>query len=146
MRNEVEIMDGFKMKTVQEIIDRFGDMDEWTGGHIKLPNDPYMPLVIEYLGKGPRNGDLLAISHTYVQNGDLMRDPEIVFLITDHEWTPISFRNDSVGAYQEALIIEDGEIRYVRPQLVRKLRSFARMWDRNIRAQGYLKTSTRRQS
>jgi hypothetical protein len=146
MKNEVEIMGRFKMKTVQKIIDQFGDMDEWAGGHIKIPNDPYMPLTIEYLGKGPYNGDLLAISHTYVQNGDLMRDPEIVFLVTDLGWTPISFRNDSVGVYQESLIIEYGEIRYVRHKLVRELRSFARLWDRNIRSQGYFEAATGRQS
>ena len=130
------------MKTIEKIIAELGDIEEWTGGHVKIPNDPYMPLVIEWLGKGPAGGDLIAISHTYVQNGDLMRDPEIVFLVTENEWTPVSFRNDSLGVYQESMIIEDGEIRYVRPKLIADLRSFARTWDRNIAAQGFLKVIT----
>ena len=130
------------MKTIRKIIAVLGDIEEWAGGHIKIPNDPYMPLVIEWLGNGPSNGDLIAVSHTYVQNSDLMRDPEIVFLVTENEWTPISFRNDSVGVYRESMIIEDSEIRYVRPALMQDLRSFARTWDLNLRAQGYLKVVT----
>jgi hypothetical protein len=31
----------------------------------------------------------------------------------------------------------------IRPALVRELRTFARMWDKNIRAQGYLDAFTR---
>jgi len=99
------------MKTIRKIIAELGDIEEWAGGHVKIPNDPYMPLLIEWLGKGPSDGDLVAVSHTYEQNGDLMRDPEIVFLVTGDIWTPMSFRNDSVGVYRESMIIEDGDIR-----------------------------------
>jgi len=130
------------MKTIRKIIAELGDIEEWAGGHVRIPNDPYMPLLIEWLGKGPSDGDLVAVSHTYEQNGDLMRDPEIVFLVTGDIWTPISFRNDSVGVYRESMIIENGEIRYTRPQLMQDLRSFARIWDRNLRAQGYLRVVT----
>ena len=130
------------MKTIRKIIAAVGDMDEWAGGHIQVPNDPFMPLLIEYLGKGPYNGDLLAISHTYMQHGHLMRNPEIVFLVTNDLWTPMSFRNDSLGLYRECLIFEWNEIRYVRPELVQGLRSFAHTWDRNIAARGYLRVVT----
>jgi len=130
------------MKTIRKIIAELGDIDEWAGGHTRIPNDPYMPLLIEHLGKGPAGGDLIAVSHTYVQNGDLMRDPEIVFLVTGDEWMPVSYRNDSLGVYQESMVIEDGQVRYVRPMLLRDLKSFARDWDRNIKAQGFLKAFT----
>ena len=36
------------------------------------------------------------------------------------------------------MIVEDGEIRYVRPELTQELRAFAQVWDRNLAAQGYL--------
>jgi hypothetical protein len=58
-----------------------------------------MPLNIEVTGKGPGGGLLLAISHSSVQGGDLMRDPEIVAEVTpgSSDWLPISFRQDTSG-------------------------------------------------
>ena len=130
------------MRTIQKIIAERGAMDEWAGGHVRIVNDPYMPLLIEWLGEGPQGGDLVSVSHTYEQHGDAMRDPEIVFLVTEDDWIPVSFRNDSTGAYRESMIVEGGEIRYVRPELTQELREFSQVWDRNLAAQGYLEVIT----
>ena len=50
---------------------------------ITLKLGGYMPLHIEYIGEGPDNLPAVAVSHTYLQNGDLMRDPEICFQWVD---------------------------------------------------------------
>src|SRR5690348_3794763 len=60
--------------------------------HLRLENQPYMPLVIE------RHGDEVAIMHYFIQNDDLMRDPELTFRLPD--WSPTSITQDPVGTYR----------------------------------------------
>ena len=92
-----------------------------------------MPLHLERIGK-----DELAISHTYVQNGDLMRDPEMTFRVDRSKGTlePLTFRQDgSIPIYQE-VYPEPG--RWI-PKLGRDLSAFAQQWFKNIGGQGYIK-------
>ena len=126
------------MRTIRKIIEQHGGIEALKRDYIRIENDPYMPLVIDWLGEGPNGWNFVSVSHTYVQNSDLMRDPEIVFLLTDSEWLPVSYRNDSIGVYNEAIVLEDGETTFVRPPIIRDLKSFARTWDSNISAQGYI--------
>jgi len=73
-----------------------------------------------------------------------MRDPEMTFEIaeSDGSFVPVSFQNDYVGAYQEAVFVRDGKL-LARPGLMRELASFARQWDRNIKEQGFLEAYQR---
>ena len=48
---------------------------------VRLTVDGYMPLSVEDIGTSTTGNRLIAISHTSEQNGDLMRDPEMVFEI-----------------------------------------------------------------
>lgn len=142
MKNEAEIMDGFKMEAVQAIIDHHGGIKALKENYIKIKNEPYMPLVIEWVGNGPYETDLISMAHYYTQNGDAMRDPEIVFIVSKLGfWTPMSFQQDGLGIYQEAVSIRDGSF-FMNAALIRDLQEFTLMWDRNIAAQGYLKTFT----
>lgn len=72
----------------------------------------------------------LAISHTYVQNGDLMRDPEIVLSVNKNDRTvfPVEYQNDSLGLYGR---YEEGDAKS------KDCNAFLRDWLRNIDAQGY---------
>ena len=130
------------METIRRIMAAMEAMDEWAGGHTRIVNDPHRPLLIEWLGEAKGEGDFVSVSHTYDQNGILRRDPEIVFHVTEDDWTPVTFRNDSTGEYRAAMVIDDGEIRYVRPRLVQQLREFARIWDNALASQGYLQVIT----
>jgi hypothetical protein len=97
-----------------------------------------MRLVIEHIGAGPRGGELASVAHYGEENGDLMRDPEIVFEVSDDGWHPVSIRMDYTGHYREAVFLgEDGEV-YIRPALVRDISALARIWDRNVKAQGFV--------
>ena len=78
---------------------------------VRIHVDGYMPLVVEAIGQSGDGGQLIALSHTTVQNGDLMRDPEIVFEIREiakaHTAEPLSYRNDFVGTLQEVYRYDD---------------------------------------
>ncbi len=50
------------------------------GFHIRIENEPWMTLVIEDTQERGRNGlPAISVAHYGEQNGDLMRDPEMVF-------------------------------------------------------------------
>jgi hypothetical protein len=112
--------------------------------------DGYMPLSIERIGASGDGRLLVAISHTAIQNGDLMRDPELVFeffVFGDYiAAEPITFRNDFAGVLQDVYDYdEDGRRDAIRPRLKAELRSFAAMWFRNLRAQGFLGCKAKRE-
>jgi len=53
-------------------------------------------------------------------------------------WGPISFRNDYLGVYQEAVFTDETGGVMIRPALVKDLKAFARVWDKNLKDQGFL--------
>ena len=130
------------MKTIQRIIYRNGGLKSLKECPFKVKNPPFMDLVIEYVGEGPRGFPMVSVAHYGRQNGDLMRDPDVVFEVGDAEfgeavWGPISFRNDYAGIDQVAVFKnEKGQVK-INPQLVLELKDFARLWDRNLEAQGF---------
>jgi hypothetical protein len=107
---------------------------------IRLTVDGYMPLSVEHIGQSAEGNRLIAISHTGEQNGDLMRDPEMVFEIHAHGMAePLSFRNDYMGMMQEVYRYEDsGKKTHVNAGLKQDLKSFARTWFNNLKDQGFL--------
>ena len=56
----------------------------------------YEPLSVEKIGN-----NLISIMQTYVQNGDLMRDPDIVLDISHNRASSVSFENSGTGTYEE---------------------------------------------
>jgi len=132
------------MKTVEQIIKGRGGLDALKSKYIRIENPGYMRLVIEHVGTGPRGLPLVSVAHYHEQNGDAMRDPEIVFEIDPQgqmEWGPVEYTQDNLGIYQRAVWQENGHV-YIKPRLVKDLKSFARTWDRNLREQGFLQAAT----
>lgn len=129
------------MKTVAAIIEKCGGLEALKQQYIEIKNRGYMPLVIEYIGTGPRGLPLISVSHYYIQNGDLMRDPEMTFEIDpagQQEWGPITYQQDSLSIFQEAIWRAPDDRVMIRPSLVQDLKAFARTWDRNLKEQGFL--------
>jgi hypothetical protein len=86
---------------------------------MSIKNEPYMELDIERIA-----ADKIAISHISIMNGDIMRDPEIVFKVRpDGALTALTFENSYAGVYKE---IEDSN-------------EFMELWSTNLREQGFLK-------
>ena len=140
------------MKTVQKIIDSFGGLDwlrqEENYIKIKLASRAMMPLVIEYIGdwQGKPHFPMISVAHYYTQNGDQMRDPEMVFFLDmsapvpgiPPAWTPISYQQDNMGIYNQVYDLgENGDIKRIRVKLISELTSFSKSWDMQIKAHGY---------
>ena len=77
------------MKTVAKIIEAFGGLERLRCNYIRLDNPPYMRLVVEYIGPGPRGLPAIAVAHYYEQNGDAKRDPEMVFEVNPTRKAPL---------------------------------------------------------
>jgi len=66
------------MKTVAKILELATPLQ--AGFHIRIENEPWMTLVIEDTQeRGPNGLPAISVAHYGEQNGDLMRDPEMVF-------------------------------------------------------------------
>ena len=108
------------------------------GAYRKIDNNPpFMPVNVSFLWSIDQ-GDIYSISHTYIQNGDVMNDPEMEFLRSleePHEYYPLSYRQDGLGIYQPSVIIEDGSIKGYRKALQRDQAVFAGKWMKNIKSQ-----------
>ena len=105
-------------------------------GHKKFgaDGDTYMPVVVERLNN---QGEMLvfSVAHYGKQNGDAMRDPEMVFAKCGEDYYPTYFRNDYMGLEQESLWIEDGKFKSVIPKLQTEQATFAGKWMSNINEQ-----------
>lgn len=137
------------MKTVAKIIESFGGL-QWLrqpGNYIRLENPPYMRLVVEHIGDGPRGMPAIAVAHYYEQNGDAMCDPEIVFEVNPDDdgslswktgdWSPISYRQDNLDIYQDAVFFGDNDQVMIHAKMVQHLKAFARQWDRTLSNKGF---------
>jgi len=121
--------------------------------YLKIESECFMPLSIEKIGEGvltPHGkAAQYSLSHTYTQNGDVMRDPEMHFLVIDQRSSPedyrqvkiipYSFRQDNLGLFQQSVLIMDGLSRKFAPPMQADHAAFAAQWLDNINAQGFLK-------
>jgi hypothetical protein len=133
------------MRTILRFLERAGGYRPTL--YLKIENPPYMALVIEATPEpGLLNLPSISVAHYGEQNGDLMRDPEMCFELTNPlrlGWmiTPFYFRNDYLGVEQFSRY-RDGENYVFVPDLYEEHEQFARQWDRNLRAQGFLEAFT----
>ena len=97
---------------------------------VRIKNEPYMPLTIE------RYGSQVTLTHYYVQNGDLIPDPDMEFeIVSEHVWHPVGIQF-ATGAYRRATETRDGK-KFVNPREVREQIKFSGMWAQNLIAQGF---------
>ena len=81
-------------------------------------------------------GPIYSVAHYYEQNGDLLCDPDMTFLVasTDNGVYPITFEQGGV-TYQEAVEWDGDQIKGVRPKRQADMTQFANTWMRNIKEQ-----------
>ena len=89
-------------KTATQVFQQLHEMTK--DNYLKLDNKSglYMPIIFEILGQSAdiqgMKLDIVSMAHYYVQNGDLMADPEMTFLCGEAGGEfivmPGSFRND----------------------------------------------------
>ena len=101
-------------------------------GYAKIDNanDAFMPVVVEQVGENQ-----ISIAHYYEQNGDLMADPEIVFLKKEYsygvEYYPIYERMSGLGSDVELVIFKNRKPKLI-SRLQKQAASFCTDWMRTI--------------
>jgi hypothetical protein len=111
------------MKTVESILAASDREPKSMRRGEKISVDPdsevMMSLVIEKVGESE-----LSVGHYYRHSGTLMSDPEVIFEISDRNWTPVRFVQDPDIERDDPGGLDIGD--------------FLDIWDRNLRRQGYV--------
>jgi hypothetical protein len=124
-----------------------------SNGYAKLRSDGFMPLIIETIEENIEtvygSAKCVSVVHYYEQNGDLMRDPEMVFIIVDKRKNlkdfesificPQSYRQDNLNIEEESVSIINRKIISFNKYFQAAHCSFASLWLKNISQQGFLK-------
>ena len=98
-------------------------------------DEAYMPVYIEIIDRSETYKHI-SLAHYGEQNGDMMRDPEMLFALHNEtrQFIPYYYRNDYCG-------IEENSVRWsedgiaLNPRLQASHTTFANQWLRNIAAQ-----------
>ncbi len=132
------------MKTIAKIINIFGGVKNL---YVSIENPPYMRLVIEDIGVGPRGHQAISVAHYFTQNGDLCQDPELCFELVPQgghvAYEPFLFQQAIPPIYQEVFENDPASENH---RLKRKLTEFAQMWDRNLQEQGFVTAAAQQQT
>lgn len=102
--------------------------------YVRFESDTYEPLYIEHIGENQ-----LAMAHTFVQNGDIMYDPEIVFhLDDDHKMLrPMTYEQSDMGLYQRVYAPNDDDLTRPNRKLERDINDMFRTWSQNLKWQAH---------
>ena len=109
------------------------------GDHHKFDNggSSIMPACVEAVGKTPQGALIISVAHYYEQNGDLMADPEVTFVVARDDYVfPISFKQDNLGIDREYVRWE-GEQVFWNLAAQNDLARFCTSWMRNIKEQQF---------
>lgn len=127
-------------------------LDELLAGAraVRITVPEYLPLSVEEIGSSGDGHRLVSLCHYGEQNGDLMRDPDIVFLFHNlpdgAAAEPVSFRNDYLGIAQEVYQFDEaGRPTHVLSTLKQDLKEFAQTWFANLKDQGFFAPTAVRQ-
>jgi hypothetical protein len=135
------------MDTVLHILKAAGGWNH--GRYLRIENPPFMTLVIEATDEsGPCGLPVVSVAHYGEQNGDVMRDPEMCFelgLAMGPHLNPFYYRNDYVGVEQWSRFVTEGQYA-CRLQLHAEHERFAKLWDKNLREQGFAEAFERLRS
>jgi len=108
-------------------------------GYVKIDNTngAFMPVSVEKINES-HYGKIYSIAHYYEQNGDLMKDPEMTFLVNneDKKVYPISYQTDGIfGGYEQGATFENDLLVGIRKQFNNAHKNFANQWMININNQ-----------
>lgn len=154
-------------KTAARTLEQLVNMAKASGrNYVKVdangPDSGIMPVTVELVNTYPdaQNGvglELWSVAHYYTQNGDAMRDPEIVYAVPVYKGRPVyemafpqEMTQDGLGGFlgasDDASIAANAYQRLVEldrtgkpvrwmPKAQKSAASFTTMWMRNIKAQ-----------
>lgn len=120
-------------KAVVTLFDNNGSSLNDESVYFEVKREGYMPLHVERLP-----GNRLAVSHVYEQNGDLIRDPEVVFDITKTKKGAGQLVPDTIE--HPPMVFNGRELSG--PVKISQTDSFLKQWADNLKSQGFLKAQT----
>ena len=118
-------------KIFTKIMDLLGDKD-----YLKIDNakDVFMALSVEKLYKIGEY-QVVSFAHYFKQNGDLVQDPEMLFMIADQLVYPISIQHAFLGQEMTITTDEEGKFKGYYPKAQKDITTFAGQWMVNIKSQ-----------
>lgn len=114
-------------------LNKIGVLDVKEYAKFKAPG--FMDLNIDVLSETTTT-KVIAMAHNYVQNGDLMADPDMEIRINKVDQTAeaLTFQQDGVGLYQR---VYDAQGRLTSPGVKMALNNFLDVWTHNLIEQGH---------
>ena len=109
---------------------------------VRITVPEYLPLSVEEIGVSQEGHRLVSLCQYGEQHGDVMRDCDLVFMVTDlldgGAAEPVSFRNDYLGIVQDVYRYDEaGRRTHVVSSLKQELKEFALAWLATLRDQGF---------
>jgi len=104
--------------------------------YLKLKSRNFMDLNIDHLShKDDDRGIVISLAHNYIQNGDVMADPdmEIKIIPSMKMVEALTFQQDNMGIYHQ-VYFEDGRFN---PRMKKELNNFLNSWLKNLIEQGF---------
>ena len=103
--------------------------------HVKIVHKPYMDLSVDRLSSEKEGTLRISLAHNYIQNGDLMADPDMEIRIYPALGAveALTYQQDGLGIYQ-VVYPEPGR---VYPKLKKDLNRFLNQWLSNLILQGF---------
>jgi len=102
----------------------------------KYKNPPYMDLSVDVLNAKDADGNkIIAMAHNYIQNGDVMADPDMEIKIFPElkMAEALTYQQDGLGIFQR---VYSGEYT-VNIKLKKQLNLFLNQWLTNLKNQGF---------
>jgi len=120
-------------ETIYEKLEKLGilDVEEYK----KFTSGGFMDLSVDVLTDN-KESKRIAIAHNYIQNGDVMADPDMEIKIHKElkMAEAMTYQQDGLGIFQR--VYNDDETK-VNPKLKRQLNSFLNTWLTNLKNQGF---------
>jgi uncharacterized protein YqiB (DUF1249 family) len=108
-----------------------------SGKSVKDPKGGLMNLNFDYLGKDKKGNYLIALSHLFEQNGDMVPDPDMqIRILPEMEMAEAMTFQDQYG-YQEVYPDQGDGKEYVDLRRKKELNQFLSQWLTNIIKQGH---------
>jgi len=108
-----------------------------SGKSVKDPKGGLMNLNFDYLGKDKKGNHLIALSHLFEQNGDMVPDPDMqIRILPEMEMAEAMTFQDQYG-YQEVYPDQGDGKEYVDLRRKKELNQFLSQWLTNIIKQGH---------
>ena len=102
----------------------------------KMKSGAFMDLNLDYL-INTKKGIVISMAHNFVQNGDVMADPDMEIRIV--KGAPmveaLSYRQDAMGINNH-VYTDETETKYY-PSVKKELNSFLNTWLKNLVSQGF---------